>query len=174
MPTTSVTRRRVGRAAALVTAAATVTGTWGLASAASTATTGGQAAPQPAATAARPEPTATAIAPAPVLGTRFARTELYFGTDRKNDPDVTEHQFNRFVDEVVTPRFPDGLTQMKGAGQFLGSTGPIEENSYVIVLLYPLDDTSAHREIEYIRRAYKEAFDQESVLRADSVDRVSF
>ena len=71
-------------------------------------------------------------------------------------------------------RFPDGLTQFEADGQFSSSSGPIEEKSYVIVLLYPLDDTSANREIEDIRRMYKEAFDQESVLRADSVDRVFF
>lgn len=173
MFTTTDSRRRVAKAAAFVTAAAAVTGTWSMAAAAQDSSDT-LTAPQPTATAARPEPTATAAAPAPVPGSLFVRTELYFGTDRKKGPDVTVHQFNRFVDEVVTPRFPDGLTQLQGSGQFLGSAGPIEEKSYVIVLLYPRDDSSANREIEEIRTLYKEAFAQESVLRADSVDRVSF
>lgn len=177
------TRRRVTRAAAFFTAAAAVTGTWSLASAATPSATdtltaarptATAARPEPTATAARPEPTATAVAPEHVPGTRFARTELYFGTDRKTGPDVSEAQFDRFVDAVVTPRFPDGLTQFEADGQFQSSTGPIEERSFVIVLLYPLDDTSANREIEEIRTIYKKTFGQESVLRADSVDRVSF
>ncbi len=184
MPIQSDTRRRVGRAAAFLTAAAAaVTGTWGLASAATTPRTdtliaspptGKAARPDPTATAARPEPTATAVAPEQTQGTRFARTELYFGTDRLNDPDVTEAQFDQFVDQFVTLRFPDGLTQFEADGQFKSSSGIIEEKSYVIVLLYPLDDTSANREIEEIRTMYKKAFGQESVLRADSVDRVFF
>jgi hypothetical protein len=78
------------------------------------------------------------------------------------------------VNDVVTPRFPDGLTELVGKGQWNGSTGPIEEESHVLVLLYPLDDRGANKEIEEIRRAYKKAFQQESVLRSDSLDRVSF
>jgi Protein of unknown function (DUF3574) len=168
------TRRRLGRAAAVVAAAATITGTWGLATAASTATADERVRPEPTATAARPDPTATAVAPEANPGTRFARTELYFGTDRKDDPDVSEAQFNRFVDRIVTSRFPDGLTQIRADGQFRGTGGIVEEKSFVIILLYPLDDSSANREIEDIRRAYKVMFDQESVLRADSVDQISF
>lgn len=184
MPIHPDTRRRVTRAAAFFTAAAALTGTWGLAAAAtapatdtltSPRPTATAVRPEPTATAARPEPTATAVAPEQTPGTRFVRTELYFGTDRKTDPDVSEAQFDRFVDRVVTKRFPDGLTQFEAEGQFRTSDNAIvEEKSYVIVLLYPLDDTSANREIEDIRRIYKEAFDQESVLRADSTDRVSF
>src|SRR5262245_54518677 len=38
----------------------------------------------------------------------FARTELYFGT-AKPEGAVTEAEFREFVDQFVTPRFPDGL-----------------------------------------------------------------
>lgn len=132
---------------------------------------------------ARPEPTMTALAPAttlaptaaPQLGERFARTELYFGTD-KAGPDVTDAQFRAFVNRVVTPRFPDGLTQYDAFGQFRDSSGQIvKERSKVIILLYPVGDAErSSAEIEEIRDVYEDAFDQESVLRADSVDLVSF
>ncbi len=107
-------------------------------------------------------------------GDIFRRTELYFGSSRLDKPPVTPAQFDTFVDKYVTPRFPDGLTQLSGEGQWNGSTGPVEEQSFVVILLYPLDDRGANKEIEQIRKDYKKAFQQESVLRADSLDRVSF
>ncbi|MBM7785356.1 DUF3574 domain-containing protein [Tenggerimyces flavus] len=108
-------------------------------------------------------------------GDIFRRTELYFGSARADGkPPVTPAQFDKFVDKYVTPRFPDGLTQLTGEGQWNGSTGPVEEQSFVVILLYPLDDRGANKEIEAIRKDYKKAFGQESVLRADSLDRVSF
>lgn len=107
-------------------------------------------------------------------GKFFKRTELYFGSEQPDGSEVTDEQFDAFVDSTVTPLFPDGLTQLTGEGQFLGSTGPIEEKSFVVILLYPFDDRQANREIEQIRTAYKAKFKQESVLRADSQDRVSF
>jgi hypothetical protein len=99
---------------------------------------------------------------------KFARTELYFGTARP-DGVVTEAEFRHFVDRYVTPRFPDGLTLLKGDGQFRGEDGAvIKEQSFVLILLYPSDtfETSSRR-IERIRTLYKQAFDQQSVLRVD-------
>ena len=107
-------------------------------------------------------------------GESFLRTELYFGSE-KPGADVTKEQFDGFVDGEVTPRFPDGLTSLAGYGQFKGSDGEIvEERSFVLILLYPADDEEANGEIEEIRAAYERAFDQESVLRVDSRERVSF
>ena len=129
----------------------------------------------------RPEPTRTAAAPtiaptsAPPTGDPFVRTELFFGTERPG-PDVTDAQFQSFVRRVVTPRFPDGLTQYDALGQFRDSSGRIvRERSKVIILLYPEDDAgSSSVRVEQIRDLYETAFDQESVLRADSLDLVSF
>jgi hypothetical protein len=136
---------------------------------------------------ARPDPTMTALAPTsttaptmaptsvPPAGERFARTELFFGTE-KPGPDVTDAQFQAFVSRVVTPRFPDGLTQYDALGQFRDSSGRIvRERSKVIILLYPVADAQQSTvKIEQIRDVYEKAFEQESVLRADSVDLVSF
>ena len=98
----------------------------------------------------------------------FVRTELFFGTAKPNGV-VTEEEFRNFVDQQVTPRFPDGLTVLKGDGQFRGEDDiTIKEQSFVLILLYPQDTFSkSSRKIERIRDLYKEAFDQESVLRVD-------
>ena len=80
-----------------------------------------------------------------------------------------------FLNNNITPRFPDGLTQLTGLGQFRGSNGRIvRERSFVVVLLYSLQAANTSQRIETIRNEYKREFRQESVLRVDSRDRVSF
>jgi len=101
----------------------------------------------------------------------WIRTELYFGTTIPNDGgDVSDAEWNAFLDEEITPRFPDGLTVLEGYGQFLNSRGVIaEEDSIVLIIFHPgefVDESSAA--IEEIRDAYEVEFDQESVLRVDS------
>ncbi|MCU0492124.1 MAG: DUF3574 domain-containing protein, partial [Chloroflexaceae bacterium] len=77
----------------------------------------------------------------------FIRSELFFGSERPNKPEVSDEEFKQFLDEAVTPRFPDGLTVLKGFGQFRESDGTIvQESSFVLILLYPkesLRDSSA-------------------------------
>jgi hypothetical protein len=100
--------------------------------------------------------------------TRFVRTELFFGTAKPIGA-VTEEEFRAFVDAEVTPRFPDGLTVIKGDGQFRGEDDVlVKEQSFVLILLYPPDGfASSSRAIDRIRELYKDQFDQESVLRVD-------
>jgi hypothetical protein len=108
----------------------------------------------------------------------FIRTELFFGSERPDKPEVSDREFKQFLDKEVTPRFPDGLTVLKGFGQFRESDDKIvQESSFVLILLYPretLRDSST--KIEEIREEYKDRFEQESVLRVDDPRsvRVSF
>jgi hypothetical protein len=108
----------------------------------------------------------------------FARTELFFGTAMADGGVVSDEAFAGFVDRIITPRFPDGLTLLKGDGQFRGEDGVIiKEDSFLLILLYPLEDFRASsRKINVIRESYKEEFLQESVLRVDDpfAVRVSF
>src|SRR5262245_15689075 len=101
-------------------------------------------------------------------GDRFARTELFFGSARPGG-EVSQEEFKEFLDQCVTPRFPDGLTLLAGLGQFRGADGvAIEERSMLVILLYPENARKeSSRRIEEIREAYKQIFQQESVLRAD-------
>jgi len=108
------------------------------------------------------------VAAAP--GDPFRRTELYFGGNRPDGSAITPAEFELFLDKEVTPAFPDGLTWLEAHGQWMGG----KEDSYLLILLYPFGDRSANRDIEEIRADYKRLYDQESVLRADSTDRVSF
>src|SRR5262245_59931895 len=101
-------------------------------------------------------------------GERFARTELFFGSSRP-EGEVTDAEFQQFLDGFVKPRFPDGLTLLAGVGQFRGADGiPVHERSRVLILLYPDDERGENsKRIEEIRAAYKSQFRQQSVLRSD-------
>jgi hypothetical protein len=105
----------------------------------------------------------------PFVGERFARTELFFGSAKPGGSEVTPEEFQQFLDDEITPRFPDGLTLLIGLGQFRDSSGVIiQERSMLLILLYPVEtlgDSSV--KIEQIREVYKKLFQQESVLRAD-------
>lgn len=103
-------------------------------------------------------------------GDTYKRTELYFGSSKPDGTAVTPAQFELFLDKEVTPAFPDGLTWLNAHGQWKGG----KEESFVVILLYPLTNRHANKDIEEIRVEYKKEFQQESVLRADTTDRVSF
>jgi len=104
----------------------------------------------------------------------WPRTDLYFGTQQPNGTAVPDEEFAKFVDEEVTPRFPDGLTILTGFGQFRNSQGVlVKERSHLLILFYP-PRSESNAKIEAIRTAYKQRFQQESVLRADTLTSISF
>jgi hypothetical protein len=98
----------------------------------------------------------------------FVRTELFFGTAKPRGV-VTEEEFRQFVDEEVTKRFPDGLTILKGEGQFRGDDNVIvKEQSFILILMYPLENQKkCAQKIQLIRELYKQRFRQQSVMRVD-------
>ncbi|MFI8993200.1 DUF3574 domain-containing protein [Streptomyces sp. NPDC053542] len=136
-----------------------------------------------AATASAPALTPTSAAtdrPAgggPAVGRPYIETSLFFGTAHPDgSPPVTDKQFRRFVNEFVTPRFPDGLTVQEGEGQYRDANGTIErERSYELILFYPTGQAGpSGRKIEEIRSAYEKKFAQESVARVDDRTSVDF
>ena len=105
----------------------------------------------------------------------WLRTELYFGTRRMGLPDVTRAEFDNFVRDYVTPRFPDGLTRFVADGQFRNSQGElITEQSHVVILFYPSQMRGANDALNEIRNEYRRLYQQESVLRADGYNIISF
>jgi len=129
----------------------------------------------PAASQAPLFPQRESSADARNAGQLWNRTELFFGTRKPDGTVVTEEQFMKFLDEVITPRFPDGLTLLTGLGQFRNSSGVlIQERSMLLILLYPPSTRDSNQKIQEIRSAYTQTFQQESVLRVDSLGMVSF
>ena len=98
---------------------------------------------------------------------------LYFGT-AKPDGVVSPEEWAGFLSDVVTQRFPEGLTVLQASGQWKGADGSIvREASNVLVLAHPDDETSEAAILE-IMGAYKARFQQEAVLRLRSMTCVSF
>jgi hypothetical protein len=108
-------------------------------------------------------------------GKPMLRTELSFGLKRRDGGVVSDDEWRAFLRDEVTPRFPGGLTVLDSRGQWRGPDQKlVEEPSRVVIFLYDPTDPSAGRHIEEIRGIYKSRFDQDSVMRADSVERLSF
>src|SRR5262245_20523399 len=106
-------------------------------------------------------------ASARAAGDHWSRTDLFFGTAKADGTAVSDAEFKSFLDQVITPRFPDGLTVLAGFGQFRTSAGVIQqERSMLLILLYPPSKDSSQK-IEEIRTLYKEAIRQEAVLLRD-------
>jgi hypothetical protein len=105
-----------------------------------------------------------------------ATAELVFGRS-SDDPDhrsVTEADFTRFLDEEVTPRFPDGLTVIDAQGRWSAPAGAaIHEQSKMVMIVLPgrPDD---HAKLNAVRDAYKARYHQQSVLLLTRGDCVSF
>jgi hypothetical protein len=91
------------------------------------------------------------------------RTTLYFGLTRPTGT-VSEKEWQAFLREQVTPRFPHGLTVWEANGQWRRPDGRIgRERSKVLLLIH--DETPAVREaLGAVIAGYKRAFEQESVL----------
>jgi hypothetical protein len=105
---------------------------------------------------------------------RLRTAQLFFGRNIGANPGVSQVDFQKFVDQEITPRFPDGLTVMDGGGQWRGSENQLirEASKVVLIVLPPKRDTS--QRIEAVRTAYKSRFNQESVLLVTQAACVSF
>ena len=92
--------------------------------------------------------------------------ELYLGRGLGGDAVVSEEAFQDFLAEVVTPRFPEGLSVVDVAGQFRVDEEIVREPTKLLILLVP-DAAEVATEVEEIIAAYKERFNQLSVLHAE-------
>lgn len=98
------------------------------------------------------------------------QTDLYFGRNIAGDGEVSEAAFQQFLDQEITSRFPDGLTVYDADGQFLSSTGTlVQEPSKVVSLIFE-DTVENEAAIDQIIQAYKQQFQQESVLQVVDED----
>jgi len=100
-------------------------------------------------------------APEPVVVER-----LYFGRHRADTLIVTDGAWAAFVTEVITPRFPAGLTVWSATGQWRDADGRIQrEPNFVLELVLPAQAHDADAAIAAIVTEYKRRFRQEAVLR---------
>ena len=91
------------------------------------------------------------------------RTTLYFGLARPKGA-VSELEWQLFLRDEVTKRFPEGLTVWEAEGQWRAPGGSIDhEQSKVLLLVHP-DTPAARQSVLAVVEAYRKTFEQQSVL----------
>lgn len=98
-------------------------------------------------------------------GQRAVQELIYFGTDTPSGS-VTPEEWTRFLSEVVTSRFPEGLSVWQASGQWRAASGVIvNEQTYVLSLIHAPDNAAIDKAMQDILASYKTRFQQEAVLR---------
>ena len=91
------------------------------------------------------------------------RTTLYFGLARPKGS-VSELEWQLFLRDEVTRRFPEGLTVWGAEGQWRSAGGGIDHEQSKVLLLVHSDTTAARQSVQAVIDAYRTKFEQESVL----------
>lgn len=88
---------------------------------------------------------------------------LFFGLNAPHG-EITDAEWDAFVETVVTPRFPAGLTVVEATGQWQTRDKRVSrENSRVLEIIHE-NSADASRRIAEIASEYKTRYRQESVL----------
>ena len=114
------------------------------------------------------------LPPCPTGTDRWTEYRLFFGRSKGGEEVVTDEAWRAFLIEEITPRFPDGLSVLDGAGQWRDASGTIVRERSKLVLILAEPGASGMRRTEEIAQAYRQTFGQESVLRAVTTACVSF
>ena len=110
----------------------------------------------------------------PCKAKSFVKDELYFGLLKPDGRNVTIAEWQQFLNQVITPRFQEGLTVSDTYGQYLNRSGRLViERSKLVVLIYESGE-ARERAIEAIIAAHKTKFHQESVLRVTTCVQATF
>ena len=89
---------------------------------------------------------------------------LYFGTQKPDGGVVSDAEWQQFLADVVTPRFPDGFTTWEGNGPWRDQKGVIEhERTHILQIVDPREN-----KVREIIDAYRKQFAQEAVMRLQS------
>jgi len=91
------------------------------------------------------------------------RTTLYFGSARPTGS-VSELEWQLFLRDEVTARFPDGLTVWDAAGQWRAPQGAVEHERTKVLLLVHADTAAARQSVLTVIARYRKLFEQQSVL----------
>lgn len=93
---------------------------------------------------------------------------LYFGTQKPEGGVVSETEWQQFLAEEITTRFPSGLTTWEASGQWRDEHNVIErERTHIVQVVHPVSRDVEGR-IDAIIALYKKRFAQEAVFRVRS------
>ena len=97
------------------------------------------------------------------------RFELYFGLEHSDGRSVSPVEWDEFLADTVTPRFPLGLSTLDVKGQWQRPDGVIErENTKLVVLVHPPPVAHGLKLVDEISAEYQRRFSQDPVFRSIS------
>jgi hypothetical protein len=106
-------------------------------------------------------------------GVAAVQTTLYFGLKTADGRGISEQQWSTFLAEVVTPRFPQGLTVVTAYGQGAGprtDTG-LAELTKVLIVVHP-DDAAKAEAIAEIKAQYSREYGGAAVFHTEADVRI--
>jgi hypothetical protein len=123
-----------------------------------------QSAPKPA-----PSSGAVGVASSENAEAAWVRSEMYFAIAPADAEGLglsaAEGSWRAFVDEEVTPRFPDGFTVLDAYGQWRESdTSPVERERSKVLVIFHADTPVKRAGVDALREAYKARTGEKSVL----------
>ena len=92
----------------------------------------------------------------------MTEVQLFFGGS------IAPEQWRVFLEQEVTPRFPDGFTVLETQGQWRNRNGRISRETGHELMITSARSDANEDGLNAIRDAYKRRFAQESVLLAES------
>jgi hypothetical protein len=108
--------------------------------------------------------TLAALLAACAHGNGWVAERLFCGRGIPGGGTVSDAEWTTFLAEVVTPRFPDGLTVWRAEGQWRDPQGIVHEPVMVIEILHH-GEPAARAAVGAIAAEYQRRFHQNAVLR---------
>ena len=99
-----------------------------------------------------------------VASPAWTRAELFFGQSMPGGVMISAAEWQRFVDEQITPAFNEGLTILDASGQYKNRAGAVTKEPAKLVILVYKNSPEKDEAIRKLIDDYKRRFRQESVL----------
>ena len=109
----------------------------------------------------------------------WAKGELFFGLSIQTEVNgtlqdgvISYEEFDSFIDEYITPVFPDGLTYLNASGQWLSQSGNLVVEPSIYMIIYYENNADNEENIQQIVQSYMDLYQQEAVLYTSMVSTV--
>ncbi len=94
----------------------------------------------------------------------YTEYRIFFGRGAGEVESVDDAEWDQFLADTITPRFPGGLTVFDGAGQWQESETVIHKELTKIVVILTPRDGSVSVKLDEISQEYKRRYDHPLVL----------
>jgi len=98
-------------------------------------------------------------------------THLYFGLKTENGQGISEQAWQQFLADVVTPRFPDGLTVLEAYGQSSRNPAPEGQQTRLLIVVHP-DTEAAAIAVREIKTIWKDRYPSAGLFHTESDVRI--